>query len=459
MVGVNRERTRKGTTNNGTTKSLRVMLWGVALIVQLSKHGGILGVDAFVPFVDLKPTAATTTTTSRTTSTALEAAPPRRLPDNAEGPLYVNDKCINCSACSMFAPTVFSRGIATDTHHIVSKQPNSELEIEESRAALAACPVAAIRVEPKKLEIATAAEETETEIELVLADQLAINPKFNGRELPFPRPVSPNLPDVHFIGYHNSRSFGAAPYLLKVPSSSSSVSDAKDTTWVLVDTPLYSKRAVEAVESLTGTKGPSYLVLTHVDDTADHNRWKEHYPKLKRIFHAGDLGVHNWIGDQTLEDVEILLHSTSSGTQLQYFDLKGTPIDSNNDNDDDDTSQDPLVLVHTPGHSPGSISLLKKPTADCPGVLFSGDTYSYTTRDGGHLSGFPRYGNDARLQSKILPQLLDLDWMVLAPGHGHVRDYTLLQSETESENEGDASEEDVRRVEMKDALDELTRYF
>lgn len=467
MVGVTRERTRKATTNNGTAKSLSVVLWGVALIVQLSKHGHMVGVDAFVPSVGSLPSmpsgrngwkpTAPSSSSSTSTLTVLEAAPPRRLPDNAEGPLYVNDKCINCSACSMFAPTVFSRGITTDTHHIVSKQPFSELEIEESRAALAACPVAAIRVEPKKRDSAAdAAEETKTETEHVLADQLAINPKFNGRELPFPRPVSPNLPDVHFIGYHNSRSFGAAPYLIKVPSSSGP--DANDTTWVLVDTPLYSKRAVETVESLTGPQGPSYLVLTHVDDTADHNRWKEHYPNLKRIFHAGDLGVHNWIGDQTLEDVEILLHSTSSETSLQYFDLNGTPIDSNKD-DDDDTSQDPLVLVHTPGHSPGSISLLKKPIADSPGVLFSGDTYSYTTRDGGHLSGFPRYGNDARLQSKILPQLLDLDWKVLAPGHGHVRDYTLLQSETESENENDASEEDLRRVEMKDALDELTLYF
>merc|ERR1719343_1218470 len=46
----------------------------------------------------------------------LEATRPRRLSDNAEGPLYINDKCINCSACSMFAPSVFAREAKRDTH-------------------------------------------------------------------------------------------------------------------------------------------------------------------------------------------------------------------------------------------------------------------------------------------------------------------------------------------------------
>jgi len=39
----------------------------------------------------------------------------------------------------MFSPSIFAR---ESDHHIVSKQPTSEQEIEESRAALAACPVA-----------------------------------------------------------------------------------------------------------------------------------------------------------------------------------------------------------------------------------------------------------------------------------------------------------------------------
>jgi len=337
----------------------------------------------------------------------------------------------------MFAPSIFSREKTSDTHHFVSKQPTSELEVEQSRAALSACPVAAIRVEKPTS---------------VKDNKFSINPKFNGLPLPFPRKVSPNLPDVYFVGHHNSKSFGAAPYLLPV-TSSSSITTPK---WILVDTPRYSEPAVRAVESVTGVEGPAYLVLTHVDDTADHNRWKERYPNLKRIFHSGDLGVHNWIGDETLEDVEILLESQSSDRHLQYFDLNGTPVGED--------CSDNVVLVHTPGHSPGSISVLKRPTRTAnsiksskqkkkfsPGVLFSGDTYAYTTREGGHMSGFPRFGNDQELQSKILPLLLDLDWQVLAPGHGHVRDYTLLEDQTSST--------DARITEMEDAIEELSHYF
>jgi len=329
----------------------------------------------------------------------------------------------------MFAPSVFSRDSKRDTHHFVSKQPDTELEIEESRAAMVACPVAAIRVEN------TLASDKET---LSLASQFAIKPQLNGRSHPFPRPVSPNVPDVHFVGHHNKGSFGAAPYLLPLPSSS----PESEPTWVLVDTPKYSKRAVEVVESLTGPEGPSHLVLTHVDDTADHNRWKEHFPNMKRIFHSGDLGKHNWLGDETLEDVEILLDSRSSDTHLEHFSLDGTPIDSKN--------SEPIVLVHTPGHSPGSISVLKKATQTTPGVLLTGDTYTYTTREGGHGSGMPQYNKENReLQSNILRQLLDLDWEVLAPGHGHARDYTLLTGESVS---------DLRKLEIEEGIEDLLQY-
>lgn len=446
----------KNTVTNetdGGRKILSLMLWTTILILcrrdnEMNTFGGILGVDALVSpgaHNSLRPRSAVPTTSETTILSqqqsniakrgviSLEAAP-RRLPDNAQGPLYVNDKCINCSACSMFSPSVFSRNSKRDTHHIVSKQPETELEIEESRAALAACPVAAIRVEKSPTN-----SKKDKEM-LPLVSQFAMKPELNGRPLPFPRPVSPNVPDVHFVGYHNPRSFGAAPYLISIPSSSSE----SEPTWILVDTPLYSKGAVETVESLTGPEGPSHLILTHVDDTADHNLWKEKFPNMKRIFHAGDLGKYNWVGDESLEDVEILLESLSSRDQLQHFDLDGNLIDSD--------SSEPVVLVHTPGHTPGSISVLKKSTEEgTPGVLLTGDTYTYTTRDGGHGSGMPRYNKESReLQSNTLRLLLDLDWKVLAPGHGHARDYTLLTGESVG---------DLRKEEIEEGIEELSRYF
>lgn len=85
-----------------------------------------------------------------------------------------------------------------------------------------------------------------------------------------------------------------------------------------------------------------------------------------------------------------------------------------------------VVLIHTPGHSPGSICLWMPPSddANAAGVIFTGDTYAFTTRDGGRMTSFPRYGNDRVQQSQILPLLVDLDWALVAPGHGHVREFS-----------------------------------
>lgn len=415
--------------------SLSFILWSV-LILSCRHDNGTVTIGRVEAFLTSslatpkeRPMKPNESPVNSKSVVSLEAAP-QRLSDNAQGPLYVNDRCINCSACSMFAPSVFARDMKRDTHHFVTKQPVTELEIEDSRAALAACPVAAIRVEHNPI----------IHEELPSASQFAIRPSLNGRPLPFPRLVSSSVPDVHFVGHHNPRSFGAAPYLFSVPTYFSE----SEPTWVLVDTPAYSKRAVEVVESLTGLDGPSYLVLTHVDDTADHNRWKERFPNMKRVFHAGDLGKNNWVGDDTLENVEILLDSRSSDNQLQHFDLNGTPIDSDN--------SEPVVLIHTPGHTPGCISILKKPTnSGTPGVLFTGDTYTYTTRDGGHGSGMPQYSKENfELQANILRLLLDLDWQVLAPGHGHARDYSLLTGDSLS---------DLREAEIEEGIEELSRYF
>jgi glyoxylase-like metal-dependent hydrolase (beta-lactamase superfamily II) len=358
----------------------------------------------------------------------------------------------------MFAPSVFTRRHPQDGAHIVQKQPRSQDEIEEARAALAACPVAAIRVEsPAHRSHRNEAAPLTLEHQQ-LVPQLAINPKFNGLPRPFPRPISSNIPDIYFVGHHSEASFGAAPYLL----------ETKQYGWIMVDTPKYSKAAVRDVESLMGQTnnsivGPSYLVLTHVDDTADHDQWKQHYPNLKQIFHAGDLGEHNWIGDETLEDVEILLQERSvddADTALQLFAMDGTPINDSNSNSMDDNmdNKEELVLIHTPGHSPGSISLWKRPTLDSPvGVLFTGDTYSYSTRGGGAMSGFPRYGHDLKLQSRVLPKLLDLEWQVVAPGHGHVRDYTTTTTLV-GEEDVQRSIEEQRREEMQPAIQELLRW-
>jgi ferredoxin len=374
-------------------------------------------------------------------SASLQAAP-KRLENNVEGPLYVNDRCINCAACSQFAPSSFQLN-SDHRKHVVYHQPDTEEEIDEARAALSACPVAAIRTE-SQAQRSHNNQPSLTEDEQELVKQLALSPKLNARELPFPRPLlSHNKFDkIYFMGHHNEKTFGATPYLFYA---------SQTDRWILVDTPRFGKPAVEALEAVTRGRPPDYLILTHVDDTAGHGLWKDRYPDLRRVFHAGDLGRHNWVGDTTLENVEVLLKETTAvdgkDVAIQAFDLNGKAIDNIEDKE--------VIILHTPGHSPGSISVLFRPAKNtCKlGVLFTGDTYAY--RLASHaMSGFPRYGNDRTQQSKILCSIVKdwgSEWDVIAPGHGHVRDYTMI---------ADSKEKRYRQQkdELLAAMDELQQF-
>lgn len=351
------------------------------------------------------------TTQQQRSIVSLHAAP-KRLLDNADGVLYVNDRCIDCSACSHFAPTVFSR--TNFGHHIVHTQPSTEHEIDTARAALAACPVAAIRIETLAQRRHRGDDETlSSPDDVALAKNLALSTKLNGRSLPFPRQLTEH---VWYLGHHNEHSFGATPYLTFVQNK-----ENDKHVWIMIDTPRYCQSAVDAVLSLTGPSGPDYLFLTHVDDTAHHDKWKLAFPQLQRIFHAKELGRNNWVGDLTLEHVEILVqpYVADNGERncdpeaLQAYDLNGMALSAA-----EAETQGGVVIYHTPGHSPGSMSMLLKSDS----VLFSGDTLGYTERTK-TLTGFPRYGRDLKLQKATLVQLGALSWDVVAPGHGHVRDY------------------------------------
>lgn len=400
------------------------------------------------------PLSATTTTLS---------AAPKRLEENAEGVVFVNDRCINCAACANFAPSVFKRA-DQDYAHIVHHQPASQEEILDARAAMAACPVAAIRSETLAQRRHRAADDRKAAVQEMwtkqdetLVKQMALSPKVNGLELPFPRPLmyhdvnnnnqSPLVSNkVYNVGHHNEKSFGATPYLVQAQVN-------KKQVWFLVDTPKFGKSALEAVISITGESGPDYLFLTHVDDTADHDKWVEEFPALQRIFHQGDTGRHNWLRDSKLDnEVEILLSQPTTASPpeqptqeapLYAYSVDGTPLPSNWHSDFIEDGDNDVVVLHTPGHSPGSITLWKKPTAEEPGIIFTGDHYAYTSRTG-RMSGFPRYGNNLQVQAKSLQNLLQLDWDIVAPGHGHPRDYSQEQDK-----------EKLKRKEMEEALMDL----
>ena len=293
--------------------------------------------------------------------------------------------------------------------------------------------------------------------------------------LPFPLRLSNN---VWLLGHHSSKSFGAFPYFVKGYHKGKNVS-------IIVDVPKYSPSAVRAISSLLEQNQQDakhndeervisvvdYMFLTHVDDTAQHNDWKNEYPTLKRIFHSGDLDRHNWIGDTSLEHVEVLLDGNSvfdNGKRIitmkvysldghHHFDLDLSELNEEGLNErisnlmieiDSD-----FLILHTPGHSQGSISLLfnsqKRLNSDFDGgTIFTGDTYAYSTRNGGHMSGFPRYGNDLAMQESTLKCIGQLSntFDCVAPGHGHVRNYRIMDSDQVYE---------TKQKDIADAVNEL----
>ena len=267
--------------------------------------------------------------------------------------------------------------------------------------------------------------------EIATSKAYAINPKVNGIPLPFPLRLSEK---VWMLGHHSHKSFGAIPYLVR---GEHTVDGEKREISVMVDVPKFSKSAIAAVKKVLGNNnGPDYLFLTHVDDTAQHNDWKNEFPSIRRIFHAGDLGANNWIGDESLNDVEILLKENSQASKglFKVFSIDGKSSDSINTNDINIENKlenlfqewgTDLLIFHTPGHSPGSISLFHR---NLVGTIFTGDTYSFTTRDGGHMTGFPRYGNNLEEQSDTLQLFRKMSSLLdyVAPGHGHVRNYIEL---------------------------------
>jgi len=66
-----------------------------------------------------------------------------RYADNAPGPFYVDDQCIDCDACRACAPDFFRRNDERG-YSYVYRQPSTPDERALCQEALDGCPVAAI---------------------------------------------------------------------------------------------------------------------------------------------------------------------------------------------------------------------------------------------------------------------------------------------------------------------------
>jgi glyoxylase-like metal-dependent hydrolase (beta-lactamase superfamily II)/ferredoxin len=166
----------------------------------------------------------------------------QRLPDNVPGDFFVDSTCIDCDACRIFAPAVFSdKGDQSSVYH----QPETDDERLAAQKALISCPTSSI----------------------------------GSLEKHDMRPALAALPelvdgDVYRCGYAAESSFGAISYLIRRPSGN-----------ILIDSPRFSGPLVKNIAAMGGA---SRMLLTHQDDVADHAKFAERFG-CERVLHRDDI--------------------------------------------------------------------------------------------------------------------------------------------------------------------------
>ncbi|PZV19230.1 MAG: MBL fold metallo-hydrolase [Leptolyngbya sp.] len=261
----------------------------------------------------------------------------QRRPENIDGNFYVDSSCINCDTCRWMAPAVFYE---VDEQSAVQHQPVNTIERLQAMQALLACPTASIGTLEKPENIKDAHQS-------------------------FPIPVAEN---VYHCGYHAENSFGAASYLIQRSDGN-----------VLVDSPCFAPPLIKQLEKMGGIR---YLYLTHRDDVADHQKFRDHF-NCDRILHQ---------------------HEITQGTRSVEVQLSGSdPIQLAPD----------LLIIPVPGHTKGHTVLLYNNT-----FLFSGDHLAWSS-DLDQLIAFRSacwYSWAELTQSMHKLAEYSFEWVL--PGHG-----------------------------------------
>ncbi|CAH8384582.1 unnamed protein product [Eruca vesicaria subsp. sativa] len=175
------------------------------------------------------------------------------------------------------------------------------------------------------------------------------------------------LPGVFHCGFHSKKSFGATSYLILHHEGN-----------ILVDSPRYIEKLAGKIEKMGGVR---YMFLTHRDDVADHKKWADRF-KCTRILHSEEV-------QPSTSDVELKLKG--SGPWKLYEDVE---------------------LIHTPGHTEGSVCLFHKPLK----ALFTGD---HLTMYESGMSIIEKYNHcSVPLQLENVERLINMDFNWVLPGHG-----------------------------------------
>jgi len=161
-----------------------------------------------------------------------------RLDENVPGDFFVDSTCIDCDACRVFAPAVFSDA---GDQSFVFHQPETEAELLAAQKALITCPTSSIGS-------STGARAAIDALPELVAD------------------------DVYRCGYASESSFGAIGYFLR---------DRR----ILVDSPRFAGPLVKKLERWGGVRR---MLLTHQDDVADHEKFHARFG-CERVLHRDDV--------------------------------------------------------------------------------------------------------------------------------------------------------------------------
>jgi glyoxylase-like metal-dependent hydrolase (beta-lactamase superfamily II)/ferredoxin len=161
-----------------------------------------------------------------------------RVPENVEGPFFVDTTCIDCDTCRQIAPATFGE---TDDYSFVQLQPRTEEEQRAAYRALVACPTASIGAVDKAGAAAAVRE--------------------------FPFQLAPRL---YYCGFNSRKSFGGNSYFLQHPGGN----------W-MIDAPRFVEALARRFEAMGGVR---YIFLSHRDDVADADKYAARFG-AERIIH------------------------------------------------------------------------------------------------------------------------------------------------------------------------------
>lgn len=261
----------------------------------------------------------------------------RRRTENISGNFYVDSTCISCDTCRWMAPEVF---VEVGEQSAVYQQPTNDTAERRSLAALLSCPTSSIGTVDKPKNI----KEVQQSLPAIVTE------------------------NVYHCGYHSEKSYGAASYLIVRPEGN-----------ILVDSPRFVPPLVKNIEAMGGIR---YLYLTHRDDVADHQQYRDHFG-CDRILHTDEINADT-------RSVEIQL----SGHEPHQI-------------------ADDLLIISVPGHTKGHTVLLYNNK-----FLLSGDHLAWSDNLQQLIAFRQVCWYSWAEQIKSMQNLANYEFEWVLPGHG-----------------------------------------